>query len=90
MTTSGSYEELFKRELSKFDPICVEVAKNVDAQERLLHQIKVIHSRIDSLCSCCHNLGPVFEFLPRLDEGSESSNLGLVSGWEHTSICNFS
>ncbi|CAM6101276.1 unnamed protein product [Calypogeia fissa] len=40
MTTSGSYEELFKKELAKFDPICIEVAKNVDAQERLLHQIK--------------------------------------------------
>ncbi|KAJ7189305.1 hypothetical protein O6H91_Y533500 [Diphasiastrum complanatum] len=41
MTTSGSYEELFKKELAKYDPISAEVAHNVEAQERLLQQIKV-------------------------------------------------
>ncbi|BBN05739.1 programmed cell death 6-interacting protein [Marchantia polymorpha subsp. ruderalis] len=40
MTTSGSYEELFKKELAKFDPVCAGVTKNVEAQERLLHEIK--------------------------------------------------
>lgn len=53
MTTSGSYEELFKKELAKFDPICIEVAKNVDAQERLLQQIKVpIFSDVLVSCAC--------------------------------------
>lgn len=41
MTTSGSYEDLFKRELGKYDQICQEVSKNVDAQEKLLQQIKM-------------------------------------------------
>ena len=42
MTTSGSYEDLFKKELEKYDQICQEVQKNVDAQDRILQQIKVI------------------------------------------------
>ncbi|MCO5551976.1 hypothetical protein L7F22_005484 [Adiantum nelumboides] len=41
MTTSGSYEDLFKKELGKYDQICQEVSKNVEAQEKLLQQIKV-------------------------------------------------
>eukprot|EP00250_Pteridium_aquilinum_P008898 c18291_g1_i1 orf=497-3190(+) len=41
MTTSGSYEDLFKRELGKYDKICQEVSKNVEAQEKLLQQIKM-------------------------------------------------
>ncbi|KAL3693041.1 hypothetical protein R1sor_006692 [Riccia sorocarpa] len=40
MTTSGSYEDLFKKELAKFDPVCAEVAKNIETQERLMQQIK--------------------------------------------------
>ncbi|KAJ7552040.1 hypothetical protein O6H91_06G039700 [Diphasiastrum complanatum] len=40
MTTSGSYEDLFKKELAKYDPVCAEVAHNVEAQERLIQQIK--------------------------------------------------
>lgn len=41
MSTSGSYEDLFKKELAKYDPICQEVSKNVEAQDRLLQQIKM-------------------------------------------------
>ncbi|KAH9287555.1 hypothetical protein KI387_031672 [Taxus chinensis] len=40
MATSGSYEDLFKKELGKYDPVCQEVARNVEAQEQLLHQIQ--------------------------------------------------
>lgn len=40
MTTSGSYEDLFKKELGKYDLISQEVGRNVDNQERLLQQIK--------------------------------------------------
>ncbi|KAH6554861.1 hypothetical protein KP509_1Z301200 [Ceratopteris richardii] len=39
LSTSGSCEDLFKRELAKYDPICAEVSKNVEAQGRLLLQI---------------------------------------------------
>lgn len=41
MSTSGSYEELFKIELAKYDHIFEEVDKNVQLQEQLLEQIKV-------------------------------------------------
>lgn len=41
MSTSGSYEELFKVELAKYDHIFEEVNKNVQLQEQLLEEIKV-------------------------------------------------
>lgn len=41
MSSSGSYEDLFKKELAKYDPICLEVSRNVEAQEKLLKQIMV-------------------------------------------------
>eukprot|EP00850_Spirogloea_muscicola_P022347 SM000289S10413 [mRNA] locus=s289:127673:133488:- [translate_table: standard] len=41
LTTSGSYEDLFKRELAKYDPVCAEVSQNVQAQQNLLQEIKV-------------------------------------------------
>eukprot|EP00850_Spirogloea_muscicola_P014537 SM000105S13882 [mRNA] locus=s105:279655:285368:- [translate_table: standard] len=40
LTTSGSYEDLFKRELAKYDPVCAEVSQNVQAQQNLLQEIK--------------------------------------------------
>lgn len=44
MTSTGSYEELFKKELSKYDHICEDIAQNIEAQEQLLLQIQVIAS----------------------------------------------
>lgn len=40
MTTSGSYEDLFKKELGKYDMVSQEVSRNIEIQERLIHQIK--------------------------------------------------
>ncbi|CAK9200542.1 unnamed protein product [Sphagnum troendelagicum] len=40
MTTSSSYEDLFKKELAKYDQVSLEVGRNVEAQERVLQQIK--------------------------------------------------
>lgn len=45
LSTSGSCEDLFKKELAKFDPICIEVSKNVEAQGQLLQQIMVQNKR---------------------------------------------
>eukprot|EP00250_Pteridium_aquilinum_P010073 c19135_g1_i1 orf=271-2889(+) len=39
LSSPGSCDDLFKKELAKYDPICLEVSKNVEAQERLLQQI---------------------------------------------------
>lgn len=41
MTSTGSYEDLFRKEISKYDHICEEIAQNIDAQEQLLLQIQV-------------------------------------------------
>lgn len=41
MTITGSYEDLFRKEISKYDHICEEIAQNIEAQEQLLFQIQV-------------------------------------------------
>ncbi|THF99147.1 hypothetical protein TEA_007215 [Camellia sinensis var. sinensis] len=40
MASTGSYEDLFRKEISKYDHICEEIAQNVEAQEQLLFQIQ--------------------------------------------------
>ncbi|CAN6481778.1 unnamed protein product [Victoria cruziana] len=40
MARAGSYEDLFKKELGKYDSICQEIAQNIEAQEQLLLQIQ--------------------------------------------------
>ncbi|KAM7274420.1 hypothetical protein ACFE04_016286 [Oxalis oulophora] len=40
MTSTGSFEDLFRKEIAKYDDICQEIARNIDAQEQLLLQIQ--------------------------------------------------
>ncbi|PON71039.1 BRO1- ALIX V-shaped domain containing protein [Trema orientale] len=40
MISTGSHEDLFRKEISKYDHICEEIAQNIDAQEQLLLQIQ--------------------------------------------------
>ncbi|CAK7326684.1 unnamed protein product [Dovyalis caffra] len=40
MTSTGSYEDLFRKEIAKYDPICEDIAQNIVAQEQLLLQIQ--------------------------------------------------
>ncbi|KAL6566360.1 bck1-like resistance to osmotic shock [Orobanche gracilis] len=40
MTFTGSHEDLFRREISKYDTICEEIAQNLEAQEQLLMHIQ--------------------------------------------------
>lgn len=40
LATSGSHEDLFKKEIGKYDSICEEIAQNIEAQEQLLLQIQ--------------------------------------------------
>ena len=44
MTSTQSYEDLFKKEIAKYDHICDEIAQNIEAQEQLLLQIQVSFS----------------------------------------------
>lgn len=41
MTCNGSHEDLFRKEIAKYDHICEEIAQNIKAQEQLLIQIEV-------------------------------------------------
>ncbi|RWW21773.1 hypothetical protein GW17_00014059 [Ensete ventricosum] len=41
MANTGSQEDLFRKEISKYDQICEEIAQNIEAQEQLLLQIQV-------------------------------------------------
>ncbi|KAF8390062.1 hypothetical protein HHK36_024583 [Tetracentron sinense] len=40
MTSTGSFEDLFRREIAKYHHICEEIAQNIEAQEQLLLQIR--------------------------------------------------
>lgn len=40
MTSPGSYDDLFKKEIAKYDNISEEIAQNIEAQEQLLLQIQ--------------------------------------------------
>ncbi|XP_059658361.1 vacuolar-sorting protein BRO1-like [Cornus florida] len=40
MTSTGSYEDLFRKEIAKYDHICEEIGQNIEAQEQLLIQIQ--------------------------------------------------
>ncbi|KAE9450956.1 hypothetical protein C3L33_17133, partial [Rhododendron williamsianum] len=42
MASTGSYEDLFRKEIMKYDHICEEIAQNIEAQEQLLLQIQGI------------------------------------------------
>ncbi|KAL5726652.1 bck1-like resistance to osmotic shock [Ranunculus cassubicifolius] len=40
MISAGSYDDLFRKEISKYDHICEEISQNIVAQEQLLFQIQ--------------------------------------------------
>ncbi|VFQ78155.1 unnamed protein product [Cuscuta campestris] len=40
MTSTCSHEELFRKEIGKYDRICQEIGRNIEAQEQLLIQIQ--------------------------------------------------
>ncbi|KAL3830833.1 hypothetical protein ACJIZ3_019635 [Penstemon smallii] len=40
MTSTGSHEDLFRKEISKYDHICEDIAQNLDAQGQLLMHIQ--------------------------------------------------
>ncbi|KAL6969911.1 bck1-like resistance to osmotic shock [Sarracenia purpurea var. burkii] len=40
MASTGSYEDLFRKEIAKYDNICEEILQNIEAQDQLLLQIQ--------------------------------------------------
>ncbi|XP_015941976.1 vacuolar-sorting protein BRO1 [Arachis duranensis] len=49
MTSTGSHEDLFKKEIAKYDHICEEIAQNIEAQEQLLMQIQAQNDEFSAL-----------------------------------------
>ncbi|KAF4401347.1 hypothetical protein G4B88_014188 [Cannabis sativa] len=50
MTSTGSFEDLFRKEIAKYDHICEDIAHNIDAKEQLLMQIqKVLGNTMDPI-----------------------------------------
>ncbi|PIM98889.1 putative signal transduction protein [Handroanthus impetiginosus] len=51
MTFSGSHEDLFRKEISKYDHICEEIAQNLEAQEQLLMHIQAQNDEFAAIFS---------------------------------------
>ncbi|XP_030514893.1 vacuolar-sorting protein BRO1 [Rhodamnia argentea] len=49
MASTGSQEDLFRKEISKYDPICEDIAQNIEAQEQLLLQIQAQNDQFSSI-----------------------------------------
>lgn len=49
MTSTGSYEDLFRKEISKYDHICEDIAQNIEAQEQLLMQIQAQNEQFSAV-----------------------------------------
>ncbi|KAJ1382915.1 BRO1 domain [Sesbania bispinosa] len=49
MTSTGSYEDLFKKEVAKYNHICEEIAQNIEAQEQLLLQIQAQNDEFSAI-----------------------------------------
>ncbi|KAM7271950.1 hypothetical protein ACFE04_031164 [Oxalis oulophora] len=49
MSSTGSYDDLFRKEISKYDGICQEIARNIDAQEQLLMQIQAQNDQFSAI-----------------------------------------
>ncbi|KAL5761123.1 hypothetical protein ACOSQ2_019961 [Xanthoceras sorbifolium] len=49
MTSTGSHEDLFRKEISKYNHICEEIARNIEAQEQLLFQIQAQNDEFSAI-----------------------------------------
>ncbi|KAL1203573.1 Vacuolar-sorting protein BRO1 [Cardamine amara subsp. amara] len=49
MTSTGSYEDMFRKEISKYDNICEDISQNIVVQEQLLMQIQAQNEEFSTL-----------------------------------------
>ncbi|TMW90338.1 hypothetical protein EJD97_015881 [Solanum chilense] len=49
MTFTGSQEDLFRKEIAKYDHLCEEISQNLEAQEQLLLQIQAQNDEFASI-----------------------------------------
>ncbi|KAL1553624.1 bck1-like resistance to osmotic shock, variant 2 [Salvia divinorum] len=72
MATAGSHEDLFRKEISKCDHICEEIAKNLGDQEQILMHIQAQNDEFAA----------IFNFEDY--KGKIISSLSYSSFWVHT------
>ncbi|CAM8962254.1 unnamed protein product [Rhodiola kirilowii] len=49
MTSVGSSEDLFRKEVSKYDHICEDIAQNIKTQEQLLLHIQELNEEYSAI-----------------------------------------
>nr|AAN12917.1 At1g15130/F9L1_7 [Arabidopsis thaliana]AAO64756.1 At1g15130/F9L1_7 [Arabidopsis thaliana] len=49
MTITGSYEDMFRKEISKYDHICEDISQNIEVQEQLLMQIQAQNEEFSTI-----------------------------------------
>ncbi|KAK3003733.1 hypothetical protein RJ639_018146 [Escallonia herrerae] len=84
MTSTGSYEDLFRKEIAKYDPICEDIAHNIEAQEQLLLQIQAQNDEFaavfnieDYRASCEKSYKQIEAAIAKFREIKENINEGL-------------
>uniref|UniRef100_A0A5B7AKC7 Putative ALG-2 interacting protein X-like n=1 Tax=Davidia involucrata TaxID=16924 RepID=A0A5B7AKC7_DAVIN len=84
MTSTGSYEDLFKNEISKYDHMCEEIVQNIEAQEQLLLQIQAQNEEFaavfnleDYKASCEKSYKQIEAAIAKFREIKENINKGL-------------
>ncbi|KAI3733889.1 hypothetical protein L6452_13347 [Arctium lappa] len=84
MTSTGSHEDLFRKEIAKYDQICEEISQNLQAQEQLLLHIQAQNSEFagtfnieDYRASCDKCYKQIEAAIARYREIKENINEGL-------------
>ncbi|KAM3235530.1 vacuolar-sorting protein BRO1 [Capsicum annuum] len=84
MTFTGSHEDLFRKEIAKYDHICEEISQNIEAQEQLLLQIQAqtdefasIFNLEDYKASCERIYKQIEAAILKYQEIKENINEGL-------------
>ncbi|CAI0431796.1 unnamed protein product [Linum tenue] len=49
MTSTGSYDDLFRKEIAKYDSICQDIGHNIEAQEQLLFHIQAQNEQFSAV-----------------------------------------
>ncbi|KVI05406.1 ALIX V-shaped domain-containing protein [Cynara cardunculus var. scolymus] len=84
MTSIGSHEDLFRKEIAKYDQICEDISQNLQAQEQLLLHIQAQNSEFagtfnieDYRASCEKCYKQIEAAIARYREIKENINEGL-------------
>ncbi|KAG6501821.1 hypothetical protein ZIOFF_041705 [Zingiber officinale] len=81
MASTVSQEDLFKKEISKYDQICEEISQNINAQEQLLLQIQSENDQFAAMFNLEDYKVLVVRADPSMGWGSSIALRRLSSAW---------